>query len=141
MNTIEIIGNPIPLHRPRACRRGQHIQIYNDQEKVMEQCIWQIKSQFNNEPYTVPIHLSMLFYFPIPKGTSKVRTSQSLAGLLVPMKRPDLSNLFKFYEDCMNGIVYEDDSQVTSFDSKKVFGLVAKTIIQITPKFNSSGTK
>ena len=137
MNTIEIFGNPIPLHRPRACKRGPHIRMYNDQEKIMEQYRWQIKFQFNSQPYTVPVHLIFHFFFPILKHTSKVRTSQSLAGLLVPMKRPDLDNLIKFQMDCMNGIVYEDDCQVTKLTAEKLFGLEPKTIIQIIPRFHS----
>jgi len=67
----------------------------------------------------------------MPKGTSKARRQQMLNGLLHHIKRPDCSNFIKFTEDCLKGIVIEDDSQVCEIIAKKIYGEIAKTIIQV----------
>jgi Holliday junction resolvase RusA-like endonuclease len=41
-----------------------------------------------------------------------------------PCKKPDIDNILKAYLDAMNGIVYEDDTQVVSLHSTKVYGTV-----------------
>ena len=136
MKEIEIPGVPIPLHRPRACRRGSFIRMYNDQEKIMSQYRSQMRELFNNSPYPlpshIPVHVEIFFYFPIVKGTSKVRTRQMLDGILTHVKRPDVDNCTKLFLDCMNGIVYQDDSQVTKLTAEKLFGIVPKTVIRVT---------
>lgn len=138
MITLELKGKPIPLHRPRACKRGNFIQMYNDQDKIMEQYRWQIRTDFNVPIYTIPMRIGATFYMPIPKATSKVRTSEMMANILRPMGRPDLDNMLKFILDCMNGIVYEDDSQVCELGTvEKRFGLEPKTVIRIEPILHS----
>lgn len=134
MITFILKGKPIPQHRPRACRRGKHIHMYSDQEVIMEQYKNQIRSDFQQKPFSVPVEVSATFFFPIPKGTSKVRTTEMQANILKPMKRPDLDNLLKFILDCMNGIVYEDDSQVVSFGKvQKRYGDEGISVIHIEP--------
>jgi Holliday junction resolvase RusA-like endonuclease len=109
--------------------------MYNDQERVMSELKYIINEKFALKPFEVPVHLEMTFVFPIPKSTSKIKAAQMINGSIVPMKRPDLDNCVKLVLDCMNKIVYLDDSQVTKFSAEKCYGLVPKTVITITPKF------
>ena len=138
MITIELEGKPIPLHRPRACKRGAFIQMYNDQEPIMNEYRWLIKGMFNAPIYTVPMRIGVTFFMPIPKATPKARRAEMLANILRPMSRPDLDNLLKFILDCMNGIVYEDDSQICELGIiEKRFGLEPKTVVRIEPLLHS----
>ena len=137
MKPFAIYGMPVPLNRPRAFRKGNSIGMYDGQKKIKDMYRGQMEMNFNQTPFSVPIHLDLTFHFPIPKGTSRVRTREMLDGRLVPMKRPDLDNLVKFILDCMNGIVFDDDSQVTDFHAKKIFGLEPMTIITILPQFHT----
>lgn len=141
MIQMEIYGKPIPLNRARACHRGSFIQMYDSQTKEKEGYKWQIRAVFNNKPITVPVEIVCIFYFGIPKGTSKARTREMLANTMVPMKRPDLDNLIKFILDCMNGIVYQDDAQVVRIIAEKRYGDKPKTLIQVVPRLHTDGDK
>lgn len=128
MLTIEVQGIPVTW----SAHQGYGRRSFNPKFKEKQYYQWQIKSQFNREhPIAGPIRLSLSFYMPIPKATSYVRKKEMLNGLLHHIKRPDCSNLTKFVEDCLKTIVFEDDSQVCEIVSKKIFGEIPKTVIQI----------
>ena len=45
--------------------------------------------------------------------------------------RPDIDNYIKFVMDCLNGLVYKDDSQVVDIYSNKLYATNPQTIIII----------
>ncbi len=106
---------------------------FNPRYKEKEYYQWQIKSQWNQDIILSPLRLEFTFHLPIPSGTSKVRRTQMLNGMVHHIKRPDTSNLVKFCEDCLKGIVMEDDSQVTVLLAEKIYSLTPKTLIKIFP--------
>jgi Holliday junction resolvase RusA-like endonuclease len=88
--------------------------------------------QFKDPPLTGYLALSCGFYFLIPKSTSNKKRTQMLLGAIRPVKKPDLSNCIKFIEDCLNGLVWQDDSQIVSYGSMgKWYAEEPKTIIRI----------
>lgn len=50
--------------------------------------------------------------YPIPKSKSKKVKSAMQTGELKPTKKPDWDNIGKIICDALNGIAYEDDSQI-----------------------------
>jgi len=46
-------------------------------------------------------------------------------------KHVDRGNLLKLVEDAMNGLVYEDDSQICGGDVQKIWGLEEETRVTI----------
>jgi Holliday junction resolvase RusA-like endonuclease len=44
-----------------------------------------------------------------------------LAGSERPTKKPDLDNLAKSVLDALNGVIYQDDSQIVSLHMTKVY--------------------
>jgi Holliday junction resolvase RusA-like endonuclease len=130
MIIIEIYGNPIPLKRPRACKRGDFIQMYDSQTKEKEIVRWQAKAQYKEEPIKTPLLIDMLFGLPIPKGTSRVRTNLMLQNEMVPMKKPDLDNLIKFILDCLNEILFDDDSQIIEIKARKCYMDNPRTVVR-----------
>ena len=63
------------------------------------------------------VRLRVVFDMPIPKSWSKKRKNEA-AGCYHTSK-PDLDNLQKALLDAMNGIVFEDDSQVADIRAVK----------------------
>lgn len=53
------------------------------------------------------------FYMPIPKSFSQFKKNACKWGFIEHISKPDRSNMEKFYEDCANGILWHDDSQIT----------------------------
>ncbi len=54
-------------------------------------------------------------------------------GLLHHIMKPDASNLAKFYEDCMRGVVFTDDSVVVWISPVKLFSDEPRTEIFVKP--------
>lgn len=54
-----------------------------------------------------------------------------LLGQLHHIVRPDTTNLIKFAEDTLKGIVIEDDSQVYGIVATKIYSETPKTIIKV----------
>lgn len=80
----------------------------------------------NDGPMHCPIRLTMIFFIQRPKshyGTGKnADVIKERYQKELPTKVPDLSKLFRAAEDGLNGVVFNDDSQVVEMVSKKFFG-------------------
>ena len=63
-----------------------------------------------------PVALDIRFCMEIPKSYKKKIHEGEFH-----IKKPDLTNLVKFIEDCMTGIVYKDDCCVCETSSRKVY--------------------
>lgn len=124
---LTIEGNPIPCLRPKI--KGKNF--YDTQSKIKENYGWQVKSQLHPSftPMSDPIHLRLEFYMPIPVSYSKKK--KELLNGMFHFKKPDLSNLIKFVEDALNGIIWMDDRIITSINASKYYGKESKTVIYV----------
>lgn len=129
--TITIPGKPTAKQNPKASVRGKHVFFYSTQEKEMKIVRDIINSQWKFKPISGAVSLKIVFYMPIPMGTSKVKREKMLAGEILHTKRPDKDNMEKFLQDRMTGIVFMDDSQIVHTDSWKVYGDPTRTEIEI----------
>ena len=130
MILLTINDIPVPW-TPSRVTRFRHA--YNPKYKEKEYAQWQIKSQWSKEPISAPTTLVFTFHMPIPSGTSKKKLEKMLKGEVRHDKRPDTTNLIKFAEDCLNGIVLVDDSQVYKIIAEKIYSLAPRTVIQVFP--------
>jgi Holliday junction resolvase RusA-like endonuclease len=133
-NPIELIipGKPIAKKRPRFVRRGKFVGTYSDQETEEGRFILEVKSQLNGcDIIKGPVKLTVTCFMPIPKSTSKKKKAQMLRGEIKHTKKPDFDNLIKFICDCLNGIVWKDDSQVYMSSILKIYAEHPMTIISI----------
>lgn len=121
-------GTPVPLQRPRYGVGPRPFDAQKHQKLEFKNCV---ESQHGNLPfYTNPIQLIAFFYFMIPK-TSATRAEELMN---TPHTfRPDTSNLIKFVEDSIEGIVYRDDSIVYLAFGMKLWSDVARTEFVIIP--------
>jgi Holliday junction resolvase RusA-like endonuclease len=125
MFTVE--GTPIGKGRPKFARRGNFVSTYTptktrDYETLIAEAAKQAMG--SSEPLKTPIAAYIYITVPIPASYSKKRSTACLDGLERPCKKPDADNILKAYFDAMNGIVYEDDSQIVSIHATKCYGTI-----------------
>ena len=121
---IIIPNKPIALKRHRHTKDGR---TYNSQRVFMDEISFIVKSQWNKKPYNVPLRLFITFFMPIPKSKKKELHDT------FHFKRPDISNLLKFYEDALNGVLWEDDCLIVEVHASKVYSKDPRTEIVVKP--------
>ena len=114
------IDNCIAQKRHRFARGF----VYDPSSKDKKIAIQQIKEQFTGEPYTDALKIKFVFHIKRPKAhfrTGKYANELKKTAPVYHIKRPDVDNYVKFYMDCMNKVVYLDDSQVIEIYAKKEY--------------------
>lgn len=84
-------------------------------------------------PTADAVTLCMVAFVPIPKSWSRPKRARALAGLLLPTSRPDLDNYEKAVTDALNGICYEDDSQICDVVKSKRYSDVPRVHVEVHP--------
>lgn len=135
---IVLDGDPIAKCRHRYNVRGSYVQSYDPQKKEVEQTqreIMRILEEMPQDNIPEPgdaLRVDITFHMPIPKSASKKKREELNDGRGVPhIKRPDLSNLVKYYEDAGNGILWPDDCQIAEMKVMKRYSKWPKTVIKI----------
>ena len=114
------IDNCIAQKRHRFARGF----VYDPSSKDKKIAIQQIKEQFTGKPYTDALKIKFVFHIKRPKAhfrTGKYSNELKKTAPVYHTKRPDVDNYVKFYMDCMNKLVYLDDSQVIEIYAKKEY--------------------
>ncbi len=79
-------------------------------------CLDKLSSRNGSGAYplerNLPLEISILALFPIPKYVSRKTKELMLNGRLFPTKKPDADNIIKVILDALNGLSYRDDSQI-----------------------------
>ena len=126
MKKIVIDQTPFAKARPRVTRWGT----YNPQKDKVNWNKAIIQEQVD-EILDCPLEVDIKLFLPVPKSTSKVKTTKMLNQEIKHVKRPDLDNYLKASLDCMNEIVYKDDSQIYKLTASKQYDLNPRTEIII----------
>lgn len=123
-----ILGKPIPLKRSRSTKSGYH---YNSQKNEMKEVSEYIKAQLPDDfvPFTGALHLIICFHIEIPKSFSR-RKRDELKGRYHTC-RPDNSNILKFYEDALNGILWHDDCIIAKLTVSKFWQVEPRTLLKV----------
>ena len=115
------IDNCIAQKRHRFARGF----VYDPSSKDKKIAIQQIKEQFTGEPYTDALKIKFVFHLKRPKNhfrTGKYSNELKKTAPVYPIGRiGDIDNFIKFYMDCMNKLVYLDDSQVIELRAVKEY--------------------
>lgn len=88
----------------------------------------------NLQPCACSLQMSMVAFVPIPASWSKQKRAAALAGLLHPVSRPDLDNYEKAVTDALNGVVFEDDSQICDVIKSKRYGENPRIVLEFWSK-------
>jgi Holliday junction resolvase RusA-like endonuclease len=124
-----IYGEPVPKGRPRFSTRGKFPVAYTPEKtKNYESEVGMMAkaAMGSSNPLEGALEAFIYVSFPVPASYSKKRTEACLIDSEKHTKKPDLDNICKILFDGMNGIVFKDDSQITSIHATKVYGKVAK---------------
>lgn len=137
-----IPGVPVAKGRARAfMRRGKIAHITPEKTVNYENLVKIQASQAMGKLslFEGPVHLAITLYMPIPKSWSKKKQDAALADQIRPTSKPDSSNIAKAIEDGMNGIVWNDDSQVTDLSVMKRYGTTPKAIVVVRSAIELGG--
>ena len=120
---ITIPGDPIPKARVRVTKKGF---AYDPQWEIKKRVVKYLnvaleeyyeKNRNQKEGYLLAhsksFEVNWYFHMPIPKSFSQIKKNACKWGFIEHTIKPDRSNMEKFYEDCANGILWKDDSQIT----------------------------
>ena len=124
MLTYIVYGEPVGKGRPRFARRGKFTSTYTPQKtKTYEDEIRMMAkaAMGASGPLDTPMTVAIYIRVGIPASYSKQKRMDALAGIIKPMKKPDLDNVAKCFLDSMNEIVYLDDKQVVNLHVTKVY--------------------
>lgn len=131
---FSVPGNPVPKQRPRACKKGKYIQIYTPREtKMYEKKVakYYKENYSNTDKLKGSLSVEIEGIFTPPISISNKKRNEMLEGKVPHTKKPDCDNLGKTPLDGLNGIAYEDDSQINKLSISKKFGEKAQLNITI----------
>lgn len=78
-----------------------------------------------------PLALDMTAFFPVPASWSMKKKEKALAGAIRPTVKPDGDNVLKQI-DALNGVAFEDDSQIVEMRVRKLYGAVPCLAVVLT---------
>jgi Holliday junction resolvase RusA-like endonuclease len=123
---IEIEGDPIPLARARGARSG----FYDPQHIAKRNFAIDVLSKIPRDKLIeTPISFDLIFVIKMPKSWSLKKRAKTLDT--PHAQTPDIDNLVKFIFDALNGVIYNDDSQIFKVEAVKMWGESGKTIMEI----------
>ena len=131
--TFIVEGEPTPKGRPRVrVVNGKFAQVYTDaktreyEKKVGEEYKVQVGYKFD-----CPVSVHITCVHGVPKSATKKRKQDMLDGLEYPVKN-DIDNCFKACADGLQGIAYDNDSQIVKMSGEKRYGENAHVLIKIS---------
>jgi Holliday junction resolvase RusA-like endonuclease len=130
--TFTIPGEPVPQPRPRVSTRGGFARAYvpakhpvHAYRDAIATAARAAGAGVHGEPVSVVID----FVWERPKSHMRKSGIKPDAPVL---PRPDLDNTTKAVLDSLNGVAWEDDSQVQRLVVEKSYGPEARTTVRIT---------
>lgn len=131
---LTIPGKPVGKGRPRFRRIGKGVMAYTPEttieyEKRIRMLYLEEYGKENFEGKTVSVEITA--FFSPPKSTPKKQRINMLRGCIFPSKKPDADNIAKIVLDALNGVAYEDDSQVINLSVQKRYSEEARVFVHI----------
>jgi len=130
--TFTVPGEPVPQPRPRVSTRGGFARAYvpakhpvHAYRDAVAAAARAAGAGVHGEPVSVVID----FVWERPKSHMRKSGVKPDAPVL---PRPDLDNTTKAVLDSLNGVAWEDDSQVQRLVVEKSYGPEARTTVRIT---------
>lgn len=143
MLSFEIPGIPVGQHRPRFARRGPFVSVYSAKSDAIYRKQIQVaylKAKTNmigaegksidfQKPAALRVELQ--FFIPVPDSWSTRKKERALNKEILPITKPDIDNLEKAIFDGLNGLAWQDDSQVVSVGKIKLYSSLPRVLVLI----------
>ena len=130
--TFTVPGEPVPQPRPRVSTRGGFARAYVPAKHpvhVYRDAIAAAARVAGAGVHGEPVSVVIDFVWERPKSHMRKSGIKPDAPVL---PRPDLDNTTKAVLDSLNGVAWEDDSQVQRLVVEKSYGPEARTTVRIT---------
>ena len=115
---------PVGKARPRVTARGPFAHAYTPKKtKSYENMIkneYLSKYGYSNK-LDGPLEAQINAYFSIPKSSTKTLKKKMLNNQHKHTNKPDIDNVQKAILDALNGIAYNDDSQIVKITGQKFY--------------------
>jgi len=109
--------DPVACPRPRVGKHGTYYpKRYTQFKEEMTVLLLRSNSLRKLEG---KVQMDVWFKMPMPKSWSKAKRTTCFDTWHT--QKPDLDNLVKSLLDCLNGRLFEDDSQVCSLHARKIW--------------------
>ena len=121
MIEFEVPGDAVGKARPRFDSRTRRTYTPHSTvlyEKKVRNCLYE-KYGTKIEKATGGVIIHIYIDQKIPKSDNKKIRAEKLEGLIPCKHKPDVDNVAKIIMDSLNGILYEDDSQVVELMIKR----------------------
>lgn len=127
MIKFTVPGKPVGKQRPRFSRTFTGIRTYTPRKTQEYENLVRISYRaVSKEKLKGAISATIYGYFEPPKSISKKQREQMLKGDISYIKKIDSDNLAKSILDALNGVAYDDDSQVCLLVVQKLYGEKAR---------------
>lgn len=122
-----IEGDPVKLIKPRGMRYKQ----YDALRRLKELWVIELQQQHLGMPYfRGPLKIEITFFMPVPYKTSSKMAEKMIGGYHIC--KPFSSDMLKFVEDCAQGVIFDDDSQLCVIECKKIYDHNTRTEFTVT---------
>ena len=129
---------PRGKERPRLCvKNGKKIVFTPKPTKSYEKrlgfFVSKLMARKGWKKFDKNISLKCIVYafYPIPTVTKAIEIKMQ-NGEILPTKAPDADNVLKIVLDALNGIAYEDDSQICNIIFRKKYDIVPKISVKVS---------
>ena len=122
---LVIYGEPVPQGRPRFTRIGKYVHAYDPQKsKEYKQLVrfWitqHLKKIDDWKPFENALYVDITFWMSIPARLNKQKRIEAANGIIRPISKKDIDNLYKCVTDGATGLLWVDDGIITDAHIRK----------------------
>lgn len=129
---FEILERAIGKERPRVNTRTGAVYTPSKTASFEEKVKWAFKGKYNiaEKPSEKPFKAKITAIFKPAESLSKKKKEELITKVDYTQK-PDADNIAKIILDSLNGLVYKDDSQVSTLLVLKDYGQENKIIVEL----------
>lgn len=130
---FEVLGVVKAKGRPRFRNTGKYVQTYTDEKTANYENL--VKLSFINAGGEKlvekgrPLGVKIDLFKSVPRSFSKKASKQALQGVFRWVSKPDCDNVAKSILDALNGVAFDDDSQIVELVVRKHYGEEDKAVI------------
>jgi Holliday junction resolvase RusA-like endonuclease len=131
---FHVPGIPVAKGRARISTRGGKIRSFTPPKTVAFEGLVALAAERAMEgadPLSGPVSLSLFVQLPIAQSWSMKKKLAALSGDLSPCGRPDIDNYVKAIADGGNGILWNDDGQITMLLATKRYAEVPGVHVEV----------
>ena len=120
--------NQSTTDKSRSTRKGLNA---NESTQDLDKLISRNGSGSDPLERNLPLEISILALYSVPKYVSNKTKELMLNGRLFPTKKPDADNIIKVILDALNGLAYRDDVQICRVYFEKMYTEIPETKVLI----------